>query len=546
MPTVDQAQKEFQANQQAMAQLQQQINGLLNYRAPGGMVNETTARNASSAHQQAFALTNQLNAMQAKSQALQQGVADARTQAGNDDAKAKAEANQKQITGTAQGGIDRLKGDQTDQMFRDYLQKQMGAQPLDPNATPFKDGAPQYNAQGMTAQQGQASTYDPTNTKAFNYDPNSVGSANMQAQSVNYQDPFDEATIGAMVNEQAGAAGAAESARNQLMRDSILANGGNAFDPSLQASQAESMGERNRAVASARNQINMVANRENAATRNAASMANAGFGQQAAQTNAGFQQQANMANQNAQNQAGQFNANASQSAAGQNAQFANQAGQFNANAIQSAGFQNAQLGQQAGQFNANAQNQAGQFNVGNQMNATNANFGAQRQAQQFNQGVQSQAAGQLGTYNNQRQGMISDAEGRLINVLGQQVFRGPEASTAQPSIQYPSFQQYSTQTQQARPQQQPSRGFVGTYQNPSIQAGLTSPVWAGSGKPSVSSGYTTSSFGPGQIGNPYGAGAMVGTGQPAVNKPAASGFVQKPGSGLAPQFKKPVGPYDNY
>lgn len=395
----------------------------------------------------------------------------------NNAAQRQAEQARDRILGIAQGGIDRLQNDPTDQLLRQYLQGQMGAQVLDPTNTPFREGAPQFNAQGyqsqgITGQQGQSFTYNPER---------------MEAQRVDYQDPFNAQTIQAMVNEQAAGAGAAESARNQLMRDAVLASGGNAFDPSLAAAQAESMAERNKAVANARNQINIVANRENAATRNAASLANAQFGQQAGQYNA-----------NVGNQAWQYNAGAQQQASFNNAQLGQQAGMFNA------GAQN-----QANQFLASAQNQAGMFNTGNQMQAQNANFQAGNQARMYNQGIQSQAAGQLGSYNNQRQGMQTDAEGRLINVLGQQVFRGAETPVQQQQqVQMPTFQQWS-----AMPQSNvtyapgyfgsATGGRTGTYQNPSIQSGLTGSVWAGSGQASKGSGTTTNNFASGYTGTPW-------------------------------------------
>lgn len=419
------------------------------------------------------------NLLNQRNRARADSATQASTQAAtreNAQAQRQAEEARNRILNTAQGGIDRLQNDPTDQLLRSYLRNQMGAQTLDPNNTPFRDGAPQFNAQGyqaqgVTGQQGQAFTYNPER---------------MDAQTVNYQDPFDQQTIQAMVNEQAAGAGAAETARNQLMRDAVLANGGNAFDPSLAAAQAESLSERNKAVANARNQINIVANRENAATRNAASLANAQFGQQAGQFNA-----------SSGNQAGQFNAGAQQQASFNNAQLGQQAGMFNA------GAQN-----QEAQFGASAQNQAGMFNVGNQMQAQNANFNAGNQARIFNQGVQSQAAGQLGSYNNQRQGMMSDAEGRLINVVGQQVFRGPETPVQQqqPQIPLPSFQQWSAAPQStvsyapgyfnsAIPQSAPR----GTYANPSGN----SAVWAGSGRTPQGSGTTTTSFQNGYTGTPW-------------------------------------------
>ncbi len=156
---------------------------------------------------------------------------------------------------------------------------------------------------------------------------------------------------------------------------------------------------------------------------------------------------------------------------------------------------------------------------GNQMTAQNANFQAGQQSQMYNQGQRTQAAGQLGSYNNQRQGMLSDAEGRQIGVLGQQVFRGPETGLPAMQQQQPNFQQWS----QAAPVQQPqaSSGFQQWSQTQPQQPannGLTGSVWAGSGRPSVGSGFTTSTFGPTQVGNPWGAGASVGTDQPAVNR----------------------------
>lgn len=492
-------------------------------------------------------LVAQYNNLLAQQQSARRNTANAGTQATSDKAKADAEAARNKILGTAQGGIDRLQNDPTDQMLRQYLQQQMGGAVLDANGKPFQDGAPQYTAQGIQGQQGQGFTYDPASmaaarTQANTYDPTLANVQGMNASSVNYQDPFDAGTIQAMVNEQATGAGAAESARNQLMRDAVLANGGNAFDPSLRAAQAESMAERNRTVANARNQINTVANRENAATRNAGQLANAGFQQQASQFNTGAQNQNAQYNAGLQNQAGQFNASAQQNAANQNAAFQqganqfnagslNQAGQFNAGNQQNASFQNAQLGQNAQQFNAGAQNQAGMFNVGNQMQAGQANFNAQQQAQMYNQGQRTGAAQQMGSYNNQRQGMLSDAEGRLINVVGQQVFRGPETQAQMP---LPSFQQWSggnatSGVTYAPGYNQPMGASFGN-------SATRKPVPAGNS----GSGFTTSSFGPYQVGNPYGAGASVGTTKPAVNKTP----IQQPG--LAPQIKKPMDPGSFY
>jgi hypothetical protein len=496
-------------------------------------INQLSGASGIGAASQLSQLTAQYNSLLNQKNRLSQ-------QSSGNTAQQQAEAARNQIMQTAQGGIDRLKNDPTDQMLRQYLQTQMGAQVLDPNAKPFADGAPQYTAQGMQAQNVQAQQ-----GKAFTYDPTQAQATGMDAASVNYRDPFDQTTIQAMVNEQAAGAGAAESARNQLIRDAALANGGNAFDPSLAASQAESLSQRNRAVANARNQINMVANRENAAAQNAGQLANAGFRQQAGQFNAGAQNSMAQFNAGAQNQAGQFNAASQQNASFQNAGLGQQANLFNA------GAQN-----QASAFNAGAQNQAGMFNVGNQMQAGLANFNAGTQAQMYNQGQRMGAAQGLGSYNNQRQGMLSDAEGRLINVVGNQVFRSPETQMRMGQIQLPNFGQYQQQ-QAVQPTRRPL-GNVGTYQNPSIQAGSTSSVWAGSGKPSQGSGTTTSSFGPTQVGNPYGAGASVGTTRPAVNRPTNSSGIGAFGwgafqqampkipaqQGLAPQIKKPINPND--
>lgn len=494
-------------------------------------------------------------------------------------AQQQAEAARDKIMQTAQGSIDRLKNDPTDQMLRQYLQTQMGAQVLDPNAKPFQNGAPQYTAQGMQAQgvdaqRGQAFTYNPASasaaqTQAFTYNPTQSQVGQMDAATVDYQDPFNGQVIQAMVNEQAAGAGAAESARNQLIRDAALANGGNAFDPSLAASQAESMSQRNRAVANARNQINIVANRENAATRNAAQLANAGFKQQAGQFNVGSANQNNQFNAGLMNQAGQFNAGAQQNAASQNAGFQQQAnlynagaqnaaGQFNAGNQQNASFQNAGMAQQAGMFNAGAQNQAsafnagaqnqaGMFNAGNQMQAGLANFNAGTQAQMYNQGQRTGAAQSLGSYNNQRQGMLYDAEGRLINVVGNQVFRSPETP-----MRMPSFQQFS--------------GGGGGASNVTYAPGYFQPMinqnlgWAPS-RPTVTR--PPAQGGGGSGGAPW-ANAMVGLNQPAVNRPpqkpsngvgswgwgafqqafqnASQNATPKPG--LAPQIMKPVNPND--
>ncbi len=520
---IDQQAKDYAATQSQLQQAQRRQQSLM-----AGMSRPGASYNTDSSDQ-VFALNNTINQLNAKLGAIKQQQA--QTQGGMDSAKAQdqALAARDQIMGTAQGGIDRLKTDPTDQAFRAYLQQQMGKQTLDPNGKPFENGAPT-----VAAQQGQASNYNAVQanaaqTQAYGYDPSRAEVGQMDASSVNYRDPFDAQTIGAMVNEQASGAGAAEAARNQLMRDAILANGGNAFDPSLQAAQSESMAERQKAVANARNQINMVANRENAATQNAASMANAGFKQQAGQFNVGSQNQANQFNANAANQAGQYNASANQNAANQNAGFQqqanqfnagaqNQAGQFNAGANQNASFQNAQLGQQAGMFN-----------TGNQMQAQQANFNAGTQAQMYNQGQQSQAAGQLGAYNNQRQGMLTDAEGRLINVVGQQVFRSPETQVPTQQ-QFPSFQQWSGSAQSTN---QKAPGYGQSWTAPQA-SGLTGSVWAGSGKPSVGSGYTTSTFGPTGTGTP-----IYQQASQYVTKP-----VTKPVTGLAPQYKKPVNPND--
>lgn len=450
-------------------------------------------------------LLNQRNRARATAQ---QAATTAAANNQNIQAQRQAEQARQQIMDTARGGVSRLTNDPTDQLLRQYLQGQMGAQVLDPNSVPFQEGAPQFTARGYDPATATAERYSPTTAMAqqgmaFTYDPQA-----MQAREVSYQDPFDDQTRQAMVNEQAAGAGAAESARNQLIRDAVLASGGNAFDPSLAAAQAESMSERNRAIANARNQVNIVANRENAATRNAAALANAQFGQQA-----------NQFNTTAQNQAGQFNAAAQQQGSFNNAQLAQQAGQFNAAAQNQAsqfgaGAQNqanqfnAAAQNQAGQFGAASQNQAGMFNVGNQMQAQNANFNAANQARMYNQGIQSGAAGQLGAYNNQRQGMISDAEGRLINVTGQQVFRGAEAplQTQQTNIQLPTFQQYSGNISSGVTYAPgyfnsaiPQAAARGTYANPSG----TSSVWAGSGTRPQGSGTTTINFQSGYTGTPW-------------------------------------------
>lgn len=470
-----------------MASIAELRSRLGNLQIQSGLLSGADAYRAQSQIRQ---LQNQLNAATAAQQAGQAAQAQAQSQQNaNTAAQRQAEEARNKILGTAQGSIDRLQNDPTDQLLRQYLQTQMGAQTLDPNAKPFEDGAPQYTAQGIgEGQRGQAFTYDPQR---------------MEAQKVNYRDPFDAGTVQAMVNEQAAGAGAAEAARNQLIRDAVLASGGNAFDPSLAGAQAESMSERNRAVANARNQINMVAARENAATQNAAATVNAQFGQQA----------------------GQFNAMAG-----------NQAGQFNAANQQQASFNNAQLGQQAGMFNAGAQNQAGQFNIGNQMQAQNANFGAGRQAQMYNQQQQAAAANQLGAYNNQRQGMVYDAEGRLINVVGQQVFRGPETQLQGTNrVQLPSFQQWSGGGQSSVNY---APGYFNTTQTAGGQAGYgnpsgTAPAFAGSGKPPQGSGTTTTNFQSGYTGTPY--------------YQQASQYVQKPGtkpsSKPAPQQFGSQGPY---
>jgi len=340
-------------------------------------------------------------------------------------------------------------------------------------------------------------------------------------------------------------AAAGESARNQMIRDAILQSGGNASDPSLAASMAESLSQRNDASSRAANQLNMRATSDNFNAQRQSDLANQGAKmnqmqfnasnqQQANASNANMQQQMNMVNLAAQNQANQFGAGSANQFALANAGARNKAAQYGAEAANRQGMANQGAQNQAAQFgasatnnaasqNMNAQNQAGMFNANNQMQAQLQNFNAGNQALM---------------YNNNRQQMLSAAENNKIGLLGQQRF----TTNSLPQQQFfPSFQQFS---QQAQPQQQ-------TYSQPSYQStpapsGPTGSVWAGSGKPSVGSGYTTSNFGPTTVGNPWGPGASVGTNQPAVSQ----GLVAKPGGkplvggGRSPYY--PVNPAEEW
>lgn len=343
-------------------------------------------------------------------------------------AQADAAAAKKEMFDLSQGGIDRLKGDSTDAMIRDYLQNQMSSQTLDPNTTPFANGAPQHTAALGTAAQMAA------------------------APQIGGGGPWDSTSRAAYMTDASDRAAGGEAARNQMIRDAILQSGGNASDPSLAASMAESMSQRNNATAQAGNQLNMRATSDNFNAQRQADLANQAATMSQNQTNAGLQQQTGLANQG-------------------------------------------------------AQNQAGMFNTQNTMQAGLANFNAGNNARMFNQGQQTQATNQLAGYNNQRLNMLQNAEGNKINLLGQQRFSTPGQPAQMGGM--PNFQQFQAQARPQAPQQNAG------YQNPSITGGLTGSVWAGSGRPSVGSGTTTSSFGPtttgpatqspmvGNVGAPY-------------------------------------------
>lgn len=330
------------------------------------------------------------------------------------EAKKQAEATRKQMLDLGQGGIDRLKGDTTDQMIQNYLKGQIGQQTLDPNNTPFGGNVPQYNAEGY-----QASTYDPTTGQAQSWNAAQMGNAPL----IGGGGPWNAQSRAAYMTDATDAAAAGENARNQLIRDQLIQAGGNASDPSLTAAYAESLGQRNDATSKARNQLNMRATRENFEAQRQADLANqsaqmrqdqynAGNRQQANASNASMAQQMAMANMGAQNQAGMFNAN-------------------NQNA--------------AAQYGASARNQAGMFNVGNQMQGRMADFNAGNQARMYNQQQQMGAAGMLGNYNNTRQNMMTNAEQNQINLLGQQRFDVGQPQQAQQYGGFPSFMQYSQQ-----------------------------------------------------------------------------------------------------
>lgn len=392
-----------------------------------------------------------------------------------------AEAAKKEMFDLSQGGIDRLKNDSTDTMIRDYLKNQMSNQVLDPANKPFANGAPQY-----TASQAQAQNWAAAQTG--------------RADQIGGGGPWDSTSRAAYMTDATDRAASGEAARNQMIRDAILQSGGNASDPSLAASMAESLSQRNDATARAGNQLNMRATSDNFNAQRQADLANQG---------------ANMATN-----------------------------QYNASNRQQAGANNAALAQQTQFANQGANNQAGMFNVGNQMQAQQQNFNAGNQALMYNNQNQNQANSQLAGYNNQRLGMLAGAENNKIGLLGQQRFEVPGGG--QPSGGFmPSFQQY-----QQQPQRPAAQTYQSTYQNPSTAGGLTGSVWAGSGRPSTGSGMTTSSFGPTQVGNPYGAGASVGTSQPAVGQAPVQGvpnLLARPPAQfntLAPQVKKPQQPND--
>lgn len=366
-------------------------------------------------------------------------------------AKDQAEATRKQMLDLGQGGIDRLKGDTTDQMVQNYLKGQMGQQTLDPSNTPFGGNVPQYNAEGYTAQNYTAQGYDPVTGQAQSWNAAQMGDAPMIGGDV----PWNAQTRGAYTTEAADAAAGGEAARNQLIRDAILQSGGNASDPSLAGAYAESLSQRNNAVAKARNSLNQRANLENFQATRQADLANQGAKMSQEQFNAANRQQANASNASMAQQMGLANMGAQNQAAQYGASAQNQAGMFNANN------QN-----QAAQYGASARNQAGMFNVGNQMQGTMADFNAGNQARMYNQQQQMGAAGALGNYNNTRQNMLTNAEQNQIGLLGQQRF-----DVGQPQQQrsggFPSFQQFSQQ---------------GLRSNVTYAPGYFSPMTSGFGK----------------------------------------------------------------
>jgi hypothetical protein len=415
----------------------------------------------------------------------------------------------------AQNQINNYTNDPTTQMIQQYLQGQMGGQVLDPNHLPFQNGAPQYAAQNANAAQYQGGTM-----QAAQYDPSMMGAAGynaatMQGASVDGGTPYNDTVINAMMTGQGDIAAGSEAAANQMLMDSMLSNGGNASDPSLRAAMQENLTNRNNQLSQARlgidqtaNIANFNANRQRDLANQAASMQtqanNMSSLNQAGQFNAGNLQQSMGANQGAANQAGQFNAANRQQAAGTNLQSQNQANQFNAGAVQ-----------QVNLANQAAQNQGGMFNVGNQIGADTANFNAWQNAQTTNRANQNAAANNLSQANNQR---LSGLTGAYLNQQNMYMNEGipqPNAApqpmfgggwsggaTQAPSFSLPSFGQY---------QQSQSQGN-----------GLNGSVWAGSGRPSVGSGMTTSSFGPQWTGatNPF-LGATQDSNTPIVQQPSA-------------------------
>ena len=459
--------------------------------------------------QQAY---NQLAAQRQQLSAGTRSGSGSQTGAGDSQATAQrqADAARRQMLALGQGGIDRLSNDSTDKMIRQYLQNQMGAQTLDPNSTPFGGKVPEYSVQGYSA-----AGYTPTTGSAQSWQ-----AAQMDApQQIAGGGPWNDESRRAYMNDATSAAVAGESARNQLIRDAILQSGGNASDPSLAAAYAESLTQRNDAQAKARNQINMRATAENF----------------------GAQRQADLANQQANMAQSQFNSSNQQQANSSNAALAQQMGLANMGAQNQAGMFNAQNQTQANQYLAGAQNQAGMFNTQNQMQGRLADYNAGNQSRIYNQQQQYGAANQLAGYNNQRQGMLSGAEQNQINLLGQQRFSVPQAQQPQqPQMAFPSFQQF---------QSQPARSnvtYAPGYNQPMIQnrMGFAPSQTYGSGQTGATRGTgvqtTTSSFGPTQIGNPWGPGASVGTMQPAVNRYQTPGINPMGNLPQVPGIKQPI------
>lgn len=428
-------------------------------------------------------LSNQLFELQ--NNALPQAQAQAQQSTSN----GQVQANRDAYHQDASQAVANYTSDPTTQLVSNYLKQQMGGQIVDPSKMPFQNGAPSYGAS-----QAGAASYQGGQMGASSYNPST-----MMASTIGGGTPYDATTINAMMTQQGQAAAGGEAASNQMLMDTLAANGGNANDPSLRAAMQENLTNRNNMVSNARLGIDTQAN-----------LANFNANRQADLANQAANMQTSTNNMQAQNQAGQYNAGNQQAAATNNLASQNQANQFNAGTQQ-----------QSNLANQNANNSASQFNIGNQMTASNANYNAGVNAAQINANGRMTAANNLSASNNQRLGGLNVALGnqqQMYQNEGIPTGGAPQSSgmimpssvNVQP-FQLPSYTQYQ---QQAAPAAAPS------YSAAPQSTGNSNSSASGS-----SDGYAT--FAPAQ-GAPVADFASI-FGQPKPQTtPAYSGAMKRP------------------